>query len=357
MRPTSNLHACPNLGERIHVALALYDPSGTYSQHAGVTMTSIFENTSSPVTIHLLHDETLTQDNREKFIRTAEKYSQEIDFVDMTKYMDNLTDEMKAIASGRFTVGTLYRTFISDALPELDKIIYLDCDILVNLDIKELWDIDIEQYSLAGILDIAAFTTAPSKGKGLARALECKLYGANYKYHINGGVLYMNLKNIRKRGNLFEIVKNWCKRYGHLSGNADQDALNSIFYGDIKIVDNKFNVYNLGGNISSCIAHTWTHKPWESFAGIWTDIFYWKMYLRSAWGENITTDDMLDKIGEMTKIHINYLNKECNHSPVQCMKRIFKYFSYHITYHIIPVRLIKLFFSDLYHRIKYKFSR
>ena len=84
-RPTPNLHACPNLGERIHVALAVHDPSGTYSQHAGVTMTSIFENTSSPVTIHLLHDDTLTQENREKFIKTAQKYSQEIEFIDISK--------------------------------------------------------------------------------------------------------------------------------------------------------------------------------------------------------------------------------------------------------------------------------
>ena len=30
----------------VHAALALYDPKGTYSQHAGVVMTSIFENTA-----------------------------------------------------------------------------------------------------------------------------------------------------------------------------------------------------------------------------------------------------------------------------------------------------------------------
>ena len=63
----------------IHVALAVYDPKGTYSQHAGVVMTSIFENTQSPVVVHILHDETLTEDNRKKFIRTAEKYGQTVD--------------------------------------------------------------------------------------------------------------------------------------------------------------------------------------------------------------------------------------------------------------------------------------
>ena len=41
--------------EPVHVALAVYDPTGTYSQHAGVVMTSIFENTKSPVVVHVLH--------------------------------------------------------------------------------------------------------------------------------------------------------------------------------------------------------------------------------------------------------------------------------------------------------------
>ena len=49
----------------VHVVLAVYDPKGTYSQHAGVVMTSIFENTQSPVGVHILHDETLTEDSSE----------------------------------------------------------------------------------------------------------------------------------------------------------------------------------------------------------------------------------------------------------------------------------------------------
>ncbi|MBQ3695322.1 MAG: hypothetical protein IJQ77_07865, partial [Synergistaceae bacterium] len=63
----------------VHVVMLVYDPQGTYSQHAGVVMTSIFENTQSKVIVHILHDETLTQDNRQKLIRTAGKYSQGLD--------------------------------------------------------------------------------------------------------------------------------------------------------------------------------------------------------------------------------------------------------------------------------------
>ena len=78
-------HLTSNI-EPIHVVLLLYDPSGNYSQHAGVVMTSIFENTSIKVVILLLDDNTLTDENRRKFIRTTEKHSQCVKFYNVTKY-------------------------------------------------------------------------------------------------------------------------------------------------------------------------------------------------------------------------------------------------------------------------------
>ncbi|MDR1741233.1 MAG: hypothetical protein LBR38_05225 [Synergistaceae bacterium] len=41
-----------NQNDVIHVALAVYDPKGTYSMHAGVVMVSIFENAKSRVLVH-----------------------------------------------------------------------------------------------------------------------------------------------------------------------------------------------------------------------------------------------------------------------------------------------------------------
>ena len=43
--------------DKIHVAIALYDPAGTYSQHAGVVITSLFEHTKRDVIVHVLHDD------------------------------------------------------------------------------------------------------------------------------------------------------------------------------------------------------------------------------------------------------------------------------------------------------------
>lgn len=52
----------------IHVCYALYDKNGKYSKLTGTSICSLFENTKAWVTIHLLHDHTLTEENRAKFI-------------------------------------------------------------------------------------------------------------------------------------------------------------------------------------------------------------------------------------------------------------------------------------------------
>ncbi|MBQ8692168.1 MAG: hypothetical protein IJ520_03395 [Synergistaceae bacterium] len=60
---------------KIHAALAVYDPSGTYSQHAGVVVTSLFEHTKSDVIVHILHDDTLSDLNKLRFINTGKRFN------------------------------------------------------------------------------------------------------------------------------------------------------------------------------------------------------------------------------------------------------------------------------------------
>ena len=281
-RPTLSADSCPKSDDVIHIVLAVYDPSGTYSQHAGVTMTSIFENTHSKVTVHILHDDTLTDDNRQKFIRTAEKYSQGIELHDVTEYREKVSKE--TVSSVTRTLGTLYRLFIPDAIAA-DRVIYLDCDILVNMDIKELWDIDTEENILTGV---------PGFLHGMADVLRKKLCEIDHRSYINAGVLIMEVGKIRSCGNLFRMSEEWFSKHSQLATLADQDALNSIFRGHIKIISRKYNNSRIDEDLSDSIVHTWPHKSWRGLAGFRSDALYWKFFLRSAWGENITGDELID---------------------------------------------------------------
>ncbi|GHT01851.1 hypothetical protein AGMMS50276_30800 [Synergistales bacterium] len=133
--------------DRIEVVLAVYDPKGDYSRWAGVVVTSIFQNTKSPVNVTILHDTTLTDDNRDRFNRTAKRFGQNVSFVDVSEQILRISTNPDSDA-GHLSRGTLYRLLIPDLL-NIPKVIYLDCDIVVNLDIAELWNIPMENHSLA----------------------------------------------------------------------------------------------------------------------------------------------------------------------------------------------------------------
>lgn len=101
------------------------------------------------------------------------------------------------------TPYALLRLF-ADIVPEIpDKILYLDVDLILNRDVKLLYDIDVEGYEYAAARD--------HYGK--------YLINPNY---INSGVLLYNMKYIRKSG-LLERARNLVKTK-HLPF-ADQSAI------------------------------------------------------------------------------------------------------------------------------------
>ena len=89
---------------------------------------------------------------------------------------------------------------------DLNRIIYLDADLLFNRDIQELWDIDINDYCLAAVPDLNVkkgyIWTYPTRGKVIEKSI-----------YFNSGVLYMNLENIRKKGDLHTQTIEYLKEH------------------------------------------------------------------------------------------------------------------------------------------------
>lgn len=107
----------------------------------------------------------------------------------------------------------------SDLLPLPSHIIYLDTDTICNNDIKELYDLDIENYELLAVRDVYVWGMK-NKGK-----------------YFNSGVLYLNLDKIRET-HYFEKARKLCNERKMVF--LDQDALNYT-YTNIKLIDRKFN--------------------------------------------------------------------------------------------------------------------
>ena len=123
------------------------------------------------------------------------------------------------------------RLYLSKLLPEtIEKVIYLDCDVLVLGSFKELWKINIEKYFFAGVPDVIT----PNHKSSIDIPLHCKYY--------NSGMLLMNLKKFREEKSIVkveEFMKTYIKRevkYGN-----DQAVINALFYKDFYTLPPKYN--------------------------------------------------------------------------------------------------------------------
>ncbi len=228
----------------IHVSYGLHDRDAHYTKFVGTSLTSIFENTREPITVHILHDQTLTPDNRDKLNYVVGKYNQRIKFYNVAQLMPErikfLTDRLPQIFQGRFSIGTFYRLLMTELLPKHDvrRMIYLDADILVNLDIADLWFTRLDDHPLAAVSELDATTGHMVENKHIITSGRVK--DVDY---FNAGVLLLDLDAINKAvPNLFNdgvqfLVDNpKCECF-------DQDILNNYFSTTYLKLPGKFDFF------------------------------------------------------------------------------------------------------------------
>jgi lipopolysaccharide biosynthesis glycosyltransferase len=122
------------------------------------------------------------------------------------------------------TALTYVRLFAAELFDDnVERVLYLDTDLVVCDDIAPLWSIDMGDKPLAGALDI--FIDAQRAGAA--------------KNYINAGVLLLNLRQWRAE-NAGEKLIGYIDAHTDLP-YLDQDALNQVFAGRIQIVPLRWN--------------------------------------------------------------------------------------------------------------------
>lgn len=215
----------------IHIGFGLHDKDGHYSVWVGTVMQSILEHTDSRICFHILHDETLSIDNKYKLEKVARSGSSKIEFHKIEE------DDFSVVKNqmSRFTIGAMFRCSLPKLLPDLNRIIYLDADLFVNRDIKELWDVDVREYYLAGVVDEGV--DIHNYPRILNKYPEIKK-----ESYFNSGVLYMNLKKLREFGNLKKLVVDFLIENPE-ADLPDQDALNVLFHNKVLYLDGSWNQF------------------------------------------------------------------------------------------------------------------
>lgn len=150
------------------------------------------------------------------------------------KVVDNLYEnayEVRGISTGAYLRLMLHRL-----LPDVDRILYADIDVLFREELARLWEVDLSDHILAAV-------------KGMVNCADKWEWNSDRAYwhcledmkgnYINSGVLLLNLAQIRRR-NLEEAWNRWAQEKLYYQ---DQDILNLTCKGEIVYLPLKYNCF------------------------------------------------------------------------------------------------------------------
>lgn len=201
-----------------------------YSKHVAVVMHSILVNAATEDR-HEFHILTMNigseAENRLREIATHGKATIFVHRVDANRLIGFpvLSHPLEAYL----------RLLLPEILPDREKILYLDADLLVLGSLSNLWDFPIEQKAVAAAIDSMTIF----KGSALEHFKALQL-PAEHLY-FNTGVLLLNLKVLREI-KLLETVKEWAAEHSDLMIHSDQDVLNVILAGNISYFHLRWNL-------------------------------------------------------------------------------------------------------------------
>lgn len=200
-------------------------------------------------------------------------------------------DVINTVDAKRWPMTVYYRIIALFELPDqLDRILYLDADMIVDGDLSALYTLDLENYYAAMCEDTVVSNSVPYNSD---------LNIPNTELYYNSGMILFNLTKIRRELTLNDFYKAFRSHFNVLRF-PDQDLLNVVFSKNIRAVDfRKYNFICSNGRERKKTLHLRDanaviyhfaggkyHKPWEKqYTGDYFEIF-WK-YAKKIYGEQM----------------------------------------------------------------------
>lgn len=197
-----------------------------------------------------------------------------------------------AYESDYFTMAMYYRLLIADLLPQYDKVLYIDCDIIFRKNVSKLFEIDLNGYVMGAVYEYM--------DQGLKDYL-CSI-GFMSSHYFNSGVLLINCS-------LFRLEQIAVKCMEQLKSNKkykypDQDILNIVCKGKVFPIPTEWNFkpfysyskkkllgddlvqYKLDRENPALIHYTSGFKPWyypeKLFSELWWET---AIHLKKTYGK------------------------------------------------------------------------
>ncbi len=177
----------------------------------------------------------ISAENRQKIASAVEKFTDlDLRYLDMTNFLQN----SHVRAAGNVPVQTYFRLLLPYALPEWDKAVFLDSDLIIQKDVGILYDQPMEGARLLAAHD--ADGTAQFNGSlpWMRDYGKKVLHMQDQTQYFQAGVLVMDLAALRRSCTLETVVRLAEKQYIY----CDQDVLNQLHENFVHYLDMRWNV-------------------------------------------------------------------------------------------------------------------
>ncbi|GAB4273056.1 MAG: hypothetical protein Tsb0018_05050 [Opitutales bacterium] len=340
--------------QEIHVAFSANNE--TYLESGGVGAYSILKNANPDDFYHFYFF--ITEGLAKSGISERQKKAfdaLELEFQGRCKIeiikIENLSRFLGGVNLRSWGEAGMVRIFLPELLPHLDKVIYMDCDMIVQVDFREfnslidrinpsdfltlqeqdfeaayiaLSNAKMEENSIAGVLDISGYRNQRSLCEQHGICDFSAYIDGGYQY-INSGLLVMDLRRLR-RDEFSKRVMNWLRKNPH-SQLPDQNAINAVHREKIHTYGMHYawpyvNKGSDGSKEIKVLHYVSTFKPWKTREGIGAEI-YFDYKNQSPWSDesqeapnhhHVRTgelDDLMKTIFKSPQLAKEYLELAC----------------------------------------------
>ncbi len=186
-----------------------------YLPHVSAMLHSLLTHTTArPLRVWLMHGKELSEEGRARVTKVVTGFGAQLEFLQVPD------EQMVGFPTSKFHYSCWYRILLPELRPELNRILYLDCDVVVTDDLQPLWGTDLGDKLFAACINpLYRPMFKPVRDMGIE----------DYRDYLNSGVLLLDLRRMRE-----ERVSERLREYAITHpDNAcpEQDALSVLMKG------------------------------------------------------------------------------------------------------------------------------
>ncbi len=208
----------------------LYASDNNFAKVLGVSLYSLCKFNYKNINNIYIISQDISVENKKRLNKISQDFNKKINFIEMPDFNKVLGEEADI---KRYSASMFSRIIIDTLLPkEVEKIIYLDCDTLVNSDLTELWRIDLKNKVMGAVNDYRSVYYQRNLG---IKDNNC---------YINSGVLLIDVNLYRKKEYEKKLILE-IKKFNGAFEFPDNDAICRVMQDDIVLLPLKYNVSSI----------------------------------------------------------------------------------------------------------------